>query len=475
MRHRIIQGILALVCVMLAAPLVALAALHGEDDRPANIKPTKAAVRIVTPTSVPTARVLTKPEPTATIFVPTTTPTPLPTETALPTTVPLSATESISDTTLTSAPPGTLTREGPGGLPYPLRLAQLNFGAVGHFYYTDRRRALQIAQDGGFQWVRQQIHWRDIEDRSGAFFWDELDNIVEDVHNQGMLLMISVVRSPEWYNADGSDGMPDDPETLARFLSALVQHYPGKVHAIQVWNEQNLAYENGGNVSLEDAGQYVELLAASYRSIKAVDPNVIVVSGAMAPTGINDPAVAVPDVAYLQAMYQYNGGMIRDYFDVQAVHPYGTANPPETLYPENPHNGVGWTDDPTFYFRHIENLRAVMEAEGLGHHQVWITEFGYATQNNTPGYEYGNQISYDLQRDYIVRALEYTVQNYPWVSNMFIWNLNFTILQADHGVDPLHEQGSFSILNADWTPRPAYFGIQEFVRDYNVTTAAVAP
>jgi hypothetical protein len=275
-----------------------------------------------------------------------------------------------------------------------------------------------------------------------------------------------VVRSPAKYTADGSDGMPADPATLANFLGTLTQHYQGQVHAIEVWNEQNLAHENGGKIALSDAGHYVELLAAAYTSIKAVDPEMIVVAGAPASTDTDIPTIAVPDIDYLRAMYSYRDGMIRDYFDVQALHPVSTANPPDTLWPDNPHTGEGWTEHETFYFRHIENARRVMEEAGLARHQVWLTEFGWATANNSPGYEYGNQISFEMQRDYIVRAMEITYNQYPWVSNMFVWNLNFTVVQQEHGVDPLHEQGSFSILNADGSPRPAFLGMQEFIRQH---------
>jgi hypothetical protein len=276
-------------------------------------------------------------------------------------------------------------------------------------------------------------------------------------------VLLSVVRSPAWYTADGSDGLPEDPADLARFLGAMAERYQGRVHAIEVWNEQNLAHETGGVISLDDAGHYVELLAASYQAIKAADPGMLVVVGAPSPTATNIHTIAVPDIDYLQAMYNYRNGMIADYFDVQAVHPIGTINPPDKLYPEDPHIAEGWTNDETFYFRHIENVRRTMEEAGLGRHQVWITEFGWATRNNTPGYEYGNSISFETQRDYIVRAMERTVEHYPWVSNMFVWNLNFTVVQREAGVDPLHEQGSFSIVNEDWTPRPAYLGIQEFI------------
>ncbi len=453
-KHTIIQLFGLLMCLIMAAPLMAFA-----------LMPTSEATGFQglpewTPTPIPTAQVIRTPVAASEVLLPT------PAVSATPTPQPTATTPPLTSTTTLTSPRATMVRDGPGGLPYPLRLARLNFGVVGHFYWTDRPRALSMAQDAGFQWVRQQIHWRDIEDESGEYFWHDLDDIVNDVNNQGLLLMISVVRSPTWHTADGNDGMPDDPQALARFLGALTERYQGRVHAIQIWNEQNLAYENGGKIALDDAGHYVELLAASYTSIKAVDPSVFVVAGAPAPTGINDPTNAIPDLDYLRAMYRYKDGMIRDYFDVQAVHPFGSANPPDTLWPDNPSTAQGWTDNPTFYFRHIENLRRVMEEEGLAHHQVWVTEFGWATRNNTPGYEYGNQVDFEMQRDYLVGAYQYAVDNYPWVSNMFVWNLNFTILQAEHGVDPLHEQGSFSILNADWTARPAYLGIQAFIRQY---------
>ncbi|MCS6880508.1 MAG: cellulase family glycosylhydrolase [Oscillochloridaceae bacterium] len=386
-------------------------------------------------------------------------PTALPFPGATVTPPPLDGAAAASTPLPTVAPP----RDGPGGLPYPLTLTRLNFGVVGHLYYTDRVTALRKAREAGFTWFRQQIHWRDIEDASGAFFWGELDNIVADVNAAGMLLMINITRSPAWYTANGGDGLPRDPATLARFAGALAGRYSGRVHAILIWNEQNLAYENGGSIGPDDPGHFVEVMAAAYTAIKAADPRIIVVAGAPASTATNNPAIAMDTISYLRAMYSYKGGMIRDYFDVQALHPGGSANPPETLYPENPSNAQGWTDDPSFYFRHVENQRRVMEEAGLGNHQVWITEYGWATPNNTPGYEFGNQITFELQRDYIVGAIWYTFNHYPWVSNMFLWNLNFSVLQRENGRDPNHEQGSFSIVNADWSPRPAFWGIQEAI------------
>jgi hypothetical protein len=161
--------------------------------------------------------------------------------------------------------------------------------------------------------------------------------------------------------------------------------------------------------------------------------------------------------------------MIKQYFDAQAVHPGGAANPPDTLWPDNPSNAQGWNDAPTHYFRHVENVRAFMEQSGVGDHQIWITEFGWATANNTPGFEFGNQVSMQQQADYISGAIKRTYDKYrypdgsPWVGAMFLWNMNFAVLWSatdNPNRNPEHEQASFALLNGDWSPRPAFIAIQ---------------
>lgn len=350
---------------------------------------------------------------------------------------------------------------------FPLSTEYLNFGVAVHLFYTDHERVLQLAQNAGFDWIRQQIHWKDIEipgQPVEAWGWAELDTIVEATNRYGLKLLISVVRSPSVYTADGSDGLPEDPATLGDFVEAMAERYGDQVHAYEIWNEQNLAHETGGRIVLEDAGRYVELLIECYNRIKAVTPGAYVLAGAPSSTGVTDPSIAISDIEYYRAMYEYRDGIIDGHFDVQAVHPGGSANPPDTLYPDNPSDADGWTDHPTFYFRHIENVRAVMEEYGLGDHQIWITEYGWATENVTPGYEFGNQVTLEQQAEYITRAIQRTYEEYPWVGNMFLWNLNFAVLWTQQDPpQPLHEQASFGILNGDWSPRPSYLALQELI------------
>jgi hypothetical protein len=215
-------------------------------------------------------------------------------------------------------------------------------------------------------------------------------------------------------------------------------------------------------VSTDDARHYVEILKVAYTRIKEVDPTIIVVSGAPASAAVESPGIAISDMRYYNAMFAYQDGIIRNYVDALGVHPGGSANPPETLWPDMPSQAQGWTDHPTFYFRNVENIRRLMEEYGLAELPVWITEFGWATRNDTPGFEFGDQVSYELQAQYIVGAMRLVEEEYPWVDAMFLWNLNFAPLRARDG-QPFHEQASFSIVSTDYSPRPAYWAVQQYI------------
>ncbi len=231
-------------------------------------------------------------------------------------------------------------------------------------------------------------------------------------------------------------------------LSKVAERYKGKIHAYEIWNEQNLASETGGRT---DPAEYGELLKLAFPAIKASDPGAFVLYGGLTPTGVNDPAVAVEDIVYLQQTYAYNNGEIKRYFDVLGAHPGGQNNPPDRIWPDNPGPGPGYFDHRSFYFRRIEDLRKVMEQNGDGEKQIWLTEFGWTTKNQAKGYEYGQYNSEDDQANYLVAAYQLAYNNYPWVGVMFLWNLNFSTVSK-----PDDEKTPWSILYADYTPRPAY-------------------
>ncbi len=308
------------------------------------------------------------------------------------------------------------------------------------------QRTAEMVRQAGFQWVRFQVRWESLEPRPGEWDFRPIDRVLAAYEAAGLSVLASVVAAPEWARAtDG--GIVADPVTFREAMRRLASRYRGRIHAWEIWNEQNLAHELHGPVRVEP---YCAVLRAGYEGVKAGDPEALVVFGGLTPTGVNDPAIAMDDVAYLEAFYALDGGTCTRYFDVLGAHANATLNPPDTLWPERPGPGPGWRDHPSFYFRRVEQLRAVMERHG-DRRPVWITEFGWTTNNPAPGYEYGQYVSEGQQAEYLVRAFEIARTRWPWVTGMFVWNLNFSTI-----VGPEDEKGPWSVLNPDWSPRPAY-------------------
>src|SRR3712207_7416794 len=54
-----------------------------------------------------------------------------------------------------------------------------------------------------------------------------------------------------------------------------------------------------------------------YTTLFRSDPTIVVVAGALSSTGVTQPDLAVDDMTYLKAMYEYNDGEIKEYLDAQ--------------------------------------------------------------------------------------------------------------------------------------------------------------
>lgn len=359
--------------------------------------------------------------------------------------VPITPTTAARTSTAAARP---LTREIT--TTFPARTAGLDYGMNVWLPTADMDRTLGLMTDAGFGWARQWISWESVEPQQGSYSWETLDKVVAAAERKNVKLMLILLRAPAWAAPNG--GIPQDKQLYARFVSTVAARYKGKVAAYEIWNESNLAGETGGTV---DVAAYAELLKAAFPAIKSADPNAIVVYGGLTPTGENNPSLAIDDAVYLKQSYAYNNGEIKQFFDIMGVHATGTLNPPETFFPENPGPGPGFFDNRSFYFRRAEDLRKIMEEAGDSQKQIWITEFGWTTKNAAKGYEYGQYVSEDDQAKYLVRAYEWAKQNWPWVGVMFLWNLNFSTVSP-----PTDEKTPWSIINADYSPRPAYDAVK---------------
>lgn len=352
----------------------------------------------------------------------------------------------------------------------PLKVPALSYGINAHMFYQNRDQITGWVKDLSARWVRQQITWSDIEDTTkgddpNRYVWTELDKIVDSLYLSNIHIILSPIGTPAAYKSGGS-GLPD-PDKMNKFgdfMYALANRYKGKVDAYEIWNEMNLSRESGTGINVS---RYVSMLSKGYNSVKAADPAAIVIFGALSPTETNDPNYAVPDTTYLQQIYTYNNGEVRKYFDVMGMHPGGQANAPQYLYPDNPGPSPAWNNSSEFYFRRIESLRKIMENNGDGAKQVWLTEFGWSSDSNPQdGYDYAKLNTEQDQANYISQAYQLAQNNYPWMGVMALWNLNFSLPSVTQPTanGKNDEKLGFAILRRDGSKRPAYFAYQALAR-----------
>jgi hypothetical protein len=360
--------------------------------------------------------------------VPTLTPTP--TETA-------AAEATVAPPTDTPQPVATQPPPPAGGV---ASMRSPDFGAQAFLWWRGEiaDRDLTLMKNSGFQWVKQWFAWDDIEGAGkGQYDWSIPDRIVEQAEQHGLKLLVRVDREPEWAGPP-----PHNAQHFVDFLSALANRYRGRIHAIQVWNEPNLAREWGNRPP--NAREYAEMLRQSYQAIKAGDPNMIVVTAGMAPTGTCCD-IAVPDDQFYRQMYQAMNGNSDGYFDMLGVHGAGFAAPPEISPDETAANEAQYGGERFFAFRRIEEIRRIMEQNGDADKRVVVLEFGWTTDNrpDSPYYWHGAGAGIDeaVKADYLRRAYEYARNNWqPWIGLMSL------IYMPDVDWTPADEQYYWSIM-----------------------------
>lgn len=260
-----------------------------------------------------------------------------------------------------------------------------------------------------FTHIKHTFAWRDIEPRPEVWDFFNSDRIMDAVEEKDLRLIVRLTDAPEWASAnppgDGAvDTPPTDLDAWGRFCETIAGRYAGRVAGYQIWNEPNLSREWGGQPP--DAAAYVELLRVCGEAIRRADPDAVLISAGLAPTGQHDD-LAHRDDLYLQAMYDHD---FQQHIDVVGVHAPGYSEPgygPD----EAERDGRGrWAT-----FRRVEDLRKIMVANGDAGRQMAILEMGYTTDPANPVYSWF-AVSEAEQARLMVAAYRYIAEHWrPWV------------------------------------------------------------
>jgi len=306
-----------------------------------------------------------------------------------------------------------------------------------------------------FTWVKQIFAWEDLELEPGVWDWSRADFIVDELESRDIGIVARLGHVPNWAHPelpDRGEGYVDAPPAEAsawvNYCGTFAERYQGRVQAYQIWNEPNLSREWGGQEP--DAAGYVEMLRLCSEAIRAVDPDAILISAGLAPTGgfatPEGAITAIPDDTFLRQMYDNN---FQQYIDVVGIHAPGFSEP--SYGPDEAENDglQRWQA-----FRRPEDLREIMIEYGDEARQMAILELGYTTNTQNDIYSWF-AVTEEQQADYLVEAYSYIAENWrPWVGLVTL------IYIASPGWSEEDEEFWFAIDNPiTFETRPAFGAI----------------
>lgn len=333
------------------------------------------------------------------------------------------------------------------------QFASLSYGIQVFLWWdgTYRTWDLDNVRQLNFAYVKQNFSWKNIQPTEDLWDWSIADEVVAEIAYRGRRIVARIDGAPDWAIREPEDweDPPYDIDALTTYCRTLAERYTGQIEAYQIWNEPNLAREWAEEVPSPPG--YVTLLEACGGAIREVDPNAIIISAGLAPTGSRDETV-MPDVEYYWRLYESG---FAEHFDVLGVHAPGYGLPPHVSAQQ-----VADLDRPTWArFRHVEDIRAIMVANGDAHKQIAILEMGWTTDTRPDSSYTWMGVTEKQQGHYLAEGYTYAAKHWrPWVG------LVNTIYMASPSWTAEDEEWWWAVNEPIgppyWTEmRPAYFAI----------------
>lgn len=282
------------------------------------------------------------------------------------------------------------------------------FGYGGH---VDSFAYPNLMAGAGMTWAKRQIRFTRGSSGSVAA------GAINQAHASGFKILLGIVGS------NPNDVLvPGYFEEYARFVGEVAALGPD---AIEVWNEQNIDREwANGNI---DPGRYTQLLAVAYNAIKSANPNVAVISGALAPTGAEGAfgtAAVWNDDRYIRGMAAAGAAQYMDclgaHYNEGIVSPYQSSGDPRGDY----------------YTRYLSGMINTYWNAFGGARPICFTELGYVSPEGlgplSSSFAWGSDTSVAEQASWVAGAVQ-SARNSGRVKLVIIWNVDFTY----YGTDPM--------------------------------------
>ena len=258
----------------------------------------------------------------------------------------------------------------------------------------------------GMTWVKRQVRWSPGDSPNGA--------VIADAHARGFKVLLSVLGNPS--DISGSANF----DSYAAFVGGLAGQ---GADAIEVWNEMNIDREwPAGQIN---PAMYTDLLRRAYAQIKARNPNTLVISGALAPTGAEGAFGrdhVWNDNGYLAGMAAAGAGNSMDCLGVH--YNEGIVSPLQNS---------GDPRDP-YYTRYYSGMVSTYYNAFGGAKKLCFTELGYLTPEGygalPAAFGWAGNTTVAEQAQWLGQAA-HLAKNSGLVRLMIVFNVDFTYYGAD--------------------------------------------
>jgi hypothetical protein len=324
--------------------------------------------------------------------------------------------------------------------------------------WADHREMLPLIEETGLKWLRGRVAWYQVEKEKGALEIPPADREwIKAAEKRGFKIASVLAYRNQFYPMKDFDAFL---EGFARYCAFVVGELKDEVEVWEIWNEPSNFYMRaafGGSWNAKEGVEtqwlqrYADLIVASARAIRAVDPDAVILAG----------DVNYPVNFHLLDLLAERGAV--DLLDGLVLHVYTFRVPPE-VQPwggprMNERDGVVVVDDDHSYASMFRLIRAKMREVGMNNTDLYITETGFTSEPN--GRDSGDRmqmgLSLEAQAKYLARTF---LLNKAYGAKVSIQYDFF-----DHGLvfAKGHQERGFGLVRGkerDYAKKPAWFAVR---------------
>ncbi len=281
--------------------------------------------------------------------------------------------------------------------------------------------SLELIKQAGVRSIRDEVYWSGVErEKSRLAMPEAWKAYVDEAVRQGVEPLLILDYGNASYDKGDKPRSDEAIEAFTRYAEFVARTFRGKVRLYEVWNEWDIGI---GNTTPGTAEDYVRLLKKVSPRLKAIDPQITVLGGAMTAEGVRG--------GWLERMLQ-SGAL--SHCDAVSLHTYLYSRPGRMRAPET------WAE-------WMGQVQAMLRTYNRGRDvPVYVTEMGWPTHTGKSG------MSPQLSADYLAR-LYLLARTLPFMKGL--WWYDF----QDDGWNHAENEHNFGLVRPDGTPKPGYLAL----------------